>query len=76
MSQNNNQKDHKFHIELSGIEMSEEALANICSGIQQIVLKEIATMDFKGEYVVKQLPQELESRLGGRLGGRAIKFQE
>jgi len=56
--------------------MSEEALANICSGIQQIVLKEIATMDFKGEYVVKQLPQELESRLGGRLGGRAIKFQE
>jgi hypothetical protein len=72
MSQNNKQKEHKFHIELSGLDMSEDALSNICSGIQQVVLKEIAAMDFKGEYIVKQLPKELESRLGGR----AIKFQE
>ena len=44
--------------------------------LSQVVMKEIAAMDFKGEYHVKQLPKELESRLGGRLGGRAIKFQE
>jgi hypothetical protein len=55
--------------------MSEEALQNICSGLQQIVMKEIAAIDYKGDYVVKQLPKELESRLGGRLGGKAIKFQ-
>jgi hypothetical protein len=70
-----NEKEHRFHIELSGIELSEEALNNICSGIQQIVMKEIATIDYKGDYVVKQLPKELESRLGGRLGGKAIRFQ-
>jgi hypothetical protein len=74
MSQKN-QNEHKFHIELTGLEMSEEALNNICSGIQQVVMKEIASIDYKGEYVVKQLPQELEARLGGRLGGKAIRFQ-
>ena len=70
-----NQKEHKFLIELSGLEMSDEALSNICSGIQQIVMKEVATMDYKGDYAVKQLSQELGNRLGGRVGGRAIMFE-
>lgn len=39
----------QFRVELDGLELSDEQTKRISSGVQQLVLKELASIDFKGD---------------------------
>jgi len=40
---------NEFRVEMDGLELSEEQAQRISSGVQQLVLKELAGTDFKGD---------------------------
>ena len=39
----------EFRVELDGLELSDEQTRRISSGVQQLILKELASADFKGD---------------------------
>ena len=45
----------EFSAKLQGIKLNDEAKTRISSGIQEIVLKELARMDNQGDLMVKNL---------------------
>jgi hypothetical protein len=44
----------EFKVQLEGIKLSKEATARIQSGIQQLVINELAGTDLKGDLVVNR----------------------
>jgi len=47
-----NQTENQFLIALDGLELSEKQKQNINSGIQEVVMRELAKMDSIGDYTI------------------------
>ena len=60
----------EFKVELEGIKLSKEATARIQSGIQQLVLTELAGIDNKGDLVLKR-----PIKIGPILNGIVVRPQ-
>jgi|SoiMethySBSTD1v2_1073268.scaffolds.fasta_scaffold972696_1 hypothetical protein len=44
----------EFQVKLEGIKLSKESTSRIQHGIQQLVIRELADLDFKGDLVINR----------------------
>jgi hypothetical protein len=61
----------EFKVQLEGIKLSKDATARIQSGIQQLVLTELAGADFKGDLVLRR-----PIKIGPVLNGFVIRVDK
>lgn len=61
----------EFKVQLEGIKLSKEATARIQSGIQQLVIGELAGTDLKGDLVVNR-----PIKIGPILNGIVARFDK
>jgi hypothetical protein len=59
----------EFKVQLEGIKLSKDATARIQSGIQQLVIHELAGIDYKGDLVVNR-PIKIGPILNGIIARR------
>ena len=60
----------EFKVQLEGIKLSKEATARIDSGIQQLLLQELATIDQKGDLVLDR-----RIKIGPMINGRIARLE-
>jgi hypothetical protein len=59
-------KESKFEVSLSGLNLSKEQISQIDKGIKEVVMRELAKIDHKGDIVISGMPPKQEDDLALR----------
>jgi hypothetical protein len=53
-------KESKFEVSLSGLNLTKEQISQIDKGIKEVVMRELAKIDHKGDMVISRVPLKQE----------------